>query len=193
MPGEHNALNATAAIAVADQLKVPAEAIRKGLLGFSGVKRRFTRTGVVGGVTVIDDYGHHPVEIAAVLRAARQSTRRDVIAVVQPHRYTRVRDLYNEFATAFNDADTVVVAPIYAAGEAPIDGVTHEELVTRIKARGHRDARVVDRPEAIAPLLASRVADGDYVVMLGAGNITQWAAALPGELGKLMGKEPELP
>jgi UDP-N-acetylmuramate--alanine ligase len=193
MPGDHNALNATAAIAVADQLKVPAEAIRKGLLGFSGVKRRFTRTGVVGGVTVIDDYGHHPVEIAAVLRAARQSTRRDVIAVVQPHRYTRVRDLYNEFATAFNDADTVVVAPIYAAGEAPIDGVTHEELVTRIKARGHRDARVVDRPEAIAPLLASRVADGDYVVMLGAGNITQWAAALPGELGKLMGKEPELP
>jgi UDP-N-acetylmuramate--alanine ligase len=193
IPGEHNALNATAAIAVADQLKVPAEAIRKGLLGFSGVKRRFTRTGVVGGVTVIDDYGHHPVEIAAVLRAARQSTRRDVIAVVQPHRYTRVRDLYNEFATAFNDADTVVVAPIYAAGEAPIDGVTHEELVTRIKARGHRDARVVDRPEAIAPLLASRVADGDYVVMLGAGNITQWAAALPGELGKLMGKEPELP
>jgi UDP-N-acetylmuramate--alanine ligase len=193
MPGEHNALNATAAIAVADQLKVPAEAIRKGLLGFSGVKRRFTRTGVVGGVTVIDDYGHHPVEIAAVLRAARQSTRRDVIAVVQPHRYTRVRDLYNEFATAFNDADTVVVAPIYAAGEAPIDGVTHEELVTRIKARGHRDARGVDRPEAIAPLLASRVADGDYVVMLGAGNITQWAAALPGELGKLMGKEPELP
>jgi UDP-N-acetylmuramate--alanine ligase len=193
MPGEHNALNATAAIAVADQLKVPAEAIRKGLLGFSGVKRRFTRTGVVGGVTVIDDYGHHPVEIAAVLRAARQSTRRDVIAVVQPHRYTRVRDLYNEFATAFNDADTVVVAPIYAAGEAPIDGVTHEELVTRIKARGHRDARVVDRPEAIAPLLASRVADGDYVVLLGAGNITQWAAALPGELGKLMGKEPELP
>ncbi|MBN9303907.1 MAG: UDP-N-acetylmuramate--L-alanine ligase [Devosia sp. 67-54] len=193
MPGEHNALNATAAIAVADQLKVPAEAIRKGLLGFSGVKRRFTRTGIVGGVTVIDDYGHHPVEIAAVLRAARQSTRRDVIAVVQPHRYSRVRDLYNEFATAFNDADTVVVAPIYAAGEAPIDGVTHEELVTRIKARGHRDARVVDRPEAIAPLLASRVAEGDYVVMLGAGNITQWAAALPAELGKLLGKEPELP
>ncbi|MGN6685227.1 MAG: UDP-N-acetylmuramate--L-alanine ligase [Devosia sp.] len=193
MPGEHNALNATAAIAVADQLKVPAEAIRKGLLGFSGVKRRFTRTGVVGGVTVIDDYGHHPVEIAAVLRAARQSTRRDVIAVVQPHRYTRVRDLYNEFATAFNDADTVVVAPIYAAGEAPIDGVTHEELVTRIKARGHRDARVVDRPEAIAPLLASRVADGGYVVMLGAGNIKQWAAAVPGGLGKIIGKETELP
>ena len=193
MPGEHNALNATAAIAVADQLKVPAEAIRKGLAGFSGVKRRFTKTGVVGGVTVIDDYGHHPVEISAVLRAARQSTKRDVIAVVQPHRYSRLHDLFNEFATCFNDADTVIVAPVYAAGEQPIEGVTHEELVSRIRARGHRDARVVDRFEALAPLLASRVEAGDYVVMLGAGNITQWAAALPVELGKLMGKEPELP
>jgi len=109
MPGEHNALNATAAIAVADQLKVPAEAIRRGLAGFSGVKRRFTKTGVVGGVTIIDDYGHHPVEITAVLKAARQSTRRDVIAVVQPHRYSRLHDLFNDFATAFNDADTVIV------------------------------------------------------------------------------------
>jgi UDP-N-acetylmuramate--alanine ligase len=193
MPGEHNALNATAAIAVADQLKVPAEAIRKGLKNFSGVKRRFTRTGTVGGITIIDDYGHHPVEIGAVLKAARQSSRRDVIAVVQPHRYSRVHDLFNEFATCFNDADTVIVAPIYAAGETPIDGVTHEELVARIRARGHRDARVVDRPEALAPLIASRAAEGDYVVLLGAGNITQWAASLPAELGALIGKEPELP
>jgi UDP-N-acetylmuramate--alanine ligase len=191
MPGEHNALNATAAIAVADQLKVPPEAIRKGLKNFTGVKRRFTRTGTVGGITVIDDYGHHPVEIAAVLRAARQSAKRDVIAVVQPHRYSRVHDLFNEFATCFNDADTVIVAPIYAAGEAPIEGVTHEELVARIRARGHRDARVIDRPEALAPLLAARVEAGDYVVCLGAGNITQWAAALPAELGKLIGQEPE--
>jgi UDP-N-acetylmuramate--alanine ligase len=193
MPGEHNALNATAAIAVADQLKVPAEAIRKGLKTFSGVKRRFTKTGSVGGITVIDDYGHHPVEISAVLRAARQSTRRDVIAVVQPHRYSRVNDLFNEFAACFNDADTVIVAPIYAAGEAPIDGVTHEELVSRIRARGHRDARVIDRAEALAPLIAARAQDGDYVVCLGAGNITQWAAALPGELGKLIGQEPDAP
>jgi UDP-N-acetylmuramate--alanine ligase len=193
MPGEHNALNATAAIAVADQLKVPAEAIRKGLKNFSGVKRRFTKTGSVGGITVIDDYGHHPVEIAAVLRAARQSAKRDVIAVVQPHRYSRVSDLFNEFATAFNDADTVIVAPIYAAGETPIEGVTHEELVSRIRARGHRDARVIDRAEALAPLIAARAQEGDYVVCLGAGNITQWAAALPAELGKLIGKEPELP
>jgi UDP-N-acetylmuramate--alanine ligase len=193
MPGEHNALNATAAIAVADQLKVPAEAIRKGLLGFSGVKRRFTKTGTVGGITVIDDYGHHPVEIAAVLKAARQSTRREVIAVVQPHRYSRLNDLFDQFATCFNDADTVVVAPVYAAGEQPIEGVTHEELVARIRARGHRDARVIDRPEALAPLIAARAQDGDYVVCLGAGNITQWAAALPAEIGAIIGKEPELP
>jgi UDP-N-acetylmuramate--alanine ligase len=193
MPGEHNALNATAAIAVADQLKVPAEAIRKGLKNFSGVKRRFTRTGTVGGITVIDDYGHHPVEIAAVLKAARQSAKRDVIAVVQPHRYSRVHDLFNEFAACFNDADTVIVAPIYAAGETPIEGVTHEELVARIRARGHRDARVIDRPEALAPLIAARAQEGDYVVCLGAGNITQWAAALPAELGKLIGQEPVAP
>ncbi len=162
-------------------------------MAFSGVKRRFTKTGTVGGITIIDDYGHHPVEISAVLKAARQSARRDVIAVVQPHRYSRLHDLFNDFATCFNDADTVIVAPIYAAGEQPIDGVTHEELVTRIRARGHRDARVIDRPEALAPLIASRAQDGDYVVLLGAGNITQWAAALPGELGRLLGKEPELP
>lgn len=191
MPGEHNALNATAAIAVADQLHVPAEAIRKGLKGFTGVKRRFTRTGSVGGITVIDDYGHHPVEIAAVLRAARQSARRDVIAVVQPHRYSRLHDLFDDFSACFNDADTVIIAPVYAAGETPIPGVTHEELVNRIRARGHRDARVIDRPEALAPLIASRALDGDYVVCLGAGNITQWAAALPAELGALLGKEPE--
>jgi UDP-N-acetylmuramate--alanine ligase len=191
MPGIHNALNATAAIAVADQLHVPAEAIRKGLKGFTGVKRRFTKTGVVGGITVIDDYGHHPVEIAAVLRAARQSTKRDVIAVVQPHRYSRLHDLFDDFSACFNDADTVIVAPVYAAGEQPIPGVTHDELVARIRARGHRDARVLDRPEALAELIASRAADGDYVVCLGAGNITQWAATLPAELGAIIGKDPE--
>ncbi|HWV20325.1 MAG TPA: UDP-N-acetylmuramate--L-alanine ligase [Devosia sp.] len=191
MPGVHNALNALAAIAVADQLHVPAEAIRRGLKGFTGVKRRFTKTGEVGGVTVIDDYGHHPVEIAAVLRAARQSARRDVVAVVQPHRYSRVHDLFDDFAACFNDADTVIVAPIYAAGEQPLPGVTHEELVNRIRARGHRDARVLEKPEDLAALIASRVEDGDYVVCLGAGNITQWAATLPGELGKLMGQEPK--
>ncbi|WDR03834.1 UDP-N-acetylmuramate--L-alanine ligase [Devosia algicola] len=189
MPGEHNALNAVAAIAVADQLHVPAEAIRKGLKGFSGVKRRFTKTGEVNGITIIDDYGHHPVEISSVLHAARQSARRDVIAVVQPHRYSRLQDLFDDFSACFNDADTVIVAPIYAAGESPIPGVTHEELVNRIRARGHRDARVIDRPEALAPLIASRAEDGDYVVCLGAGNITQWANALPDELAAILGQE----
>ncbi len=192
MPGEHNALNATAAIAVADQLKVPAEAIRKGLKGFSGVKRRFSRTGVVGGITVIDDYGHHPVEIAAALKAARQSTRRDVIAVVQPHRYSRVHDLFNDFATCFNDADTVIVAPIYAAGEAPIEGVTHEELVQRIRARGHRDARVLDKPEV--SVAADRRARGRRRLRRLPRRRQHHAmgAALPAELGALMGEEPEL-
>ncbi|HUH77152.1 MAG TPA: UDP-N-acetylmuramate--L-alanine ligase [Devosia sp.] len=189
MPGEHNALNATAAIAVADQLRVPADAIRRGLKGFSGVKRRFTRVGEVGGITIIDDYGHHPVEIASALRAARQSTRRDVIAVVQPHRFSRLHDLFDDFAACFNDADTVLVAPIYAAGEQPMAGVTHDELVHRIIARGHRDARVLDDPETLAKVIAGRAEDGDYVVCLGAGNITQWAGALPAELGALLGKD----
>jgi len=192
MPGEHNALNATAAIAVADQLGVTAEAIRRGLKGFTGVKRRFTRVGVVGGITVIDDYGHHPVEIASVLRAARQAARGEVIAVVQPHRYSRLHDLFDDFSACFNDADTVIVAPVYAAGEAPIEGVTHDELVNRIRARGHRDARVLDRPEELAQLIAGRAGAGDYVVCLGAGNITQWAAALPGELSGILGQVAEV-
>ena len=154
MPGLHNALNATAAIAVADQLGIAVDDIRAGLKGFGGVKRRFTCTGVVGGVTVIDDYGHHPVEISSVLRAARQSAERDVIAVVQPHRYSRLHDLFDEFSACFYDADTVLVAPVYAAGEAPIEGVSNAELVDRIRARGHRDARVLAGPEELAPLLA---------------------------------------
>jgi UDP-N-acetylmuramate--alanine ligase len=191
MPGEHNALNATAAIAVADQLKVPADAIRKGLKSFSGVKRRFTRTGTVAGITIIDDYGHHPVEIASVLKAARESAKGDVIAIVQPHRFTRLHDLFDDFSACFNDADTVMIAPVYAAGETPIEGVTHEELVSRIRAKGHRDARVISGPEGLAQIVAERARSGDYVVCLGAGNITQWAATLPAELGELMGKEVE--
>lgn len=187
MPGLHNVLNATAAIAVADQLGIAPDDIRAGLKGFGGVKRRFTCTGVVDGITIIDDYGHHPVEIASVLRAARQSTQRDVIAVVQPHRYSRLHDLFDDFATCFYDADTVLVAPVYAAGEAPIPGVSNKELVERIRAGGHRDARVLDAPENLAEMLAGRVASGDYVVCLGAGNITAWAASLPGELEAAMG------
>ena len=133
MPGHHNALNATAAIAVAYELKAPVEAIRRALAGFGGVKRRFTRTGEWNGVAIFDDYGHHPVEIAAVLRAARASTKDKVIAIVQPHRYTRLQSLFEQFASCFNDADTVIVADVYPAGEAPIEGADKSALVAAIK------------------------------------------------------------
>lgn len=187
MPGIYNVLNATAAIAVAHQLHVDADDIRAGLDNFSGVKRRFTTVGEVAGTRIIDDYAHHPVEISSVLKAARSATKGDVIAIVQPHRYSRLDDLFEEFASCFNDADTVLVAPVFAAGEQPIDGVSHESLVERLRAKGHRDARVVDRPEALAPVLAARIKKGDYVVCLGAGSITQWAAKLPSELQALIG------
>ncbi|GLQ18971.1 UDP-N-acetylmuramate--L-alanine ligase [Maritalea porphyrae] len=187
MPGIYNVLNATAAIAVAHQLHVDADDIRAGLDKFSGVKRRFTTVGEVAGTRIIDDYAHHPVEISSVLKAARSATKGDVIAIVQPHRYSRLDDLFEEFASCFNDADTVLVAPVFAAGEQPIDGVSHESLVERLRAKGHRDARVVDRPEALAPVLAARIKKGDYVVCLGAGSITQWAAKLPSELQALIG------
>ncbi|MDQ6433468.1 UDP-N-acetylmuramate--L-alanine ligase [Mesorhizobium sp. LHD-90] len=183
MPGRHNVSNATAAIAVAHELGISGEAIRKGLSGFGGVKRRFTPTGTWNGVRIFDDYGHHPVEIKAVLRAARDATRGRVIAIAQPHRFTRLRDLFDEFSACFNDADTILVAPVYPAGEEPIEGVTSETLVQRIRSGGHRDARYVDGPAAIAPAVRDLARDGDLVVFLGAGNITQWAYALPKELG----------
>jgi UDP-N-acetylmuramate--alanine ligase len=182
MPGHHNALNATAAIAVAYDLGIPVEKIRAGLAGFGGVKRRFTRTGEWNGVQIFDDYGHHPVEIAAVLRAARASTKGQVIAIVQPHRYTRLASLFDDFASCFNDADRVLVADTYAAGEQPIEGADRDSLVAGIRARGHRDVRGIAGPEAIAPVVRETAKSGDYVVFLGAGNITQWAYALPGEL-----------
>jgi UDP-N-acetylmuramate--alanine ligase len=185
MPGWHNALNATAAIAVASELGVAPDAIRRALAGFGGVKRRFTRTGEWNGVTVFDDYGHHPVEIAAVLKAARASTDSQVIAVVQPHRYTRLHSLFDQFCTCFNDADAVIVAPVYAAGEQPIEGADRDGLVAGLKARGHRNAIALERSEDLAGLVASLAGPGDYVICLGAGNITQWAYALPGELQTL--------
>jgi UDP-N-acetylmuramate--alanine ligase len=185
MPGHHNALNATAAIAVAYDLGVPVETIRQGLAGFGGVKRRFTRTGEWNGAQIFDDYGHHPVEIAAVLRAARASTKGKVVAVVQPHRYTRLASLFNDFASCFNDADTVIVAETYAAGEQPIPGADRDGLVAAIKARGHRHALPLPSSEKLAGMVATLAGPGDYVVCLGAGNITQWAYALPGELASL--------
>ncbi|MCE4222280.1 UDP-N-acetylmuramate--L-alanine ligase [Methylobacterium sp. C25] len=187
MPGKHNALNATAALAVAHELGVPEDSIRKALAGFGGVKRRFTRTGEWNGAAIFDDYGHHPVEIAAVLKAARASTDGKVIAVVQPHRYTRLQSLFDDFCTCFNDADTVVVAPVYAAGEAPIEGIDRDSLVAGLRSRGHRDAVALEKPEDLAGIVAGHAGQGDYVVCLGAGTITQWAYALPGELAALKG------
>jgi len=182
MPGRHNVSNATAAIAVATELGISAEAVKRGLSSFGGVKRRFTHTGAWNGVEVFDDYGHHPVEIKAVLRAAREATKGRVIAIAQPHRFTRLRDLFDDFSACFNDADTVMVAPVYAAGEDAIDGINSESLVARIRAGGHRDARHIEGPASIAPVVRDLAKPGDFVVFLGAGNITQWAYALPGEL-----------
>jgi UDP-N-acetylmuramate--alanine ligase len=182
MPGRHNALNATAAIAVAHQLGASVDVIRMAIGAFGGVKRRFTRTGTWNGVAIYDDYGHHPVEIAAVLKAARASTTGKVIAVVQPHRYTRLASLFDAFATCFNDADSVIVADVYPAGEAPIEGVDKGALASAIAAHGHRDALVLPSPEKIAPMIHRLSAPGDLVVFLGAGTVTQWAYALPGEL-----------
>lgn len=185
MPGRHNALNAIAAIAVAHELGLSDEAIRSALAGFGGVKRRFTRTGEWNGVTVIDDYGHHPVEIAAVLRAARESARNRVIAVVQPHRYTRLQSLFEEFCTCFNDADAVVVADVYPAGEAPIAGVDRDHFVLGLRAHGHREVIALEDSTRLAGVIHEIARPGDFVVCLGAGNITQWAYALPAELKAL--------
>ncbi len=182
MPGRHNALNATAAIAVARELGVGDERIRKALASFGGVKRRFTKTGEWNGVTVIDDYGHHPVEIAAVLKAARESTKGQVIAIMQPHRYTRLQSLFGEFCACFNDADSVIVAPVYPAGEQPIAGIDRDALVAGMRARGHRHVLALNGPGDLAGIVRGLARPGDYVVFLGAGSITQWAYALPGEL-----------
>jgi len=178
MPGRHNVQNALAAIGVAIELGIPDEVVAKGFASFGGVKRRFTKVGEEQGVTIIDDYGHHPVEIKAVLAAAREGAQGRVIAVVQPHRFTRLRDLMDEFSGAFNDADIVFVAPVYAAGEEPIEGVDAEALVTGLKERGHRGARVVQGPEDLARQLRDLAARGDMVICLGAGDITKWAAGL---------------
>ncbi|MGT2501895.1 UDP-N-acetylmuramate--L-alanine ligase [Bradyrhizobium guangxiense] len=185
MPGRHNASNATAAIAVARELGVSDDAIRKAIAGFGGVKRRFTKTGEWNGVTVIDDYGHHPVEIAAVLKAARESANGKIIAVVQPHRYTRLQSLFEEFCTCFNDADAVVVADVYAAGEAPIEGIDRDHFVTGLRAHGHREVVPLPAATELAGIVKGLAKPGDLVVCLGAGNITQWAYALPDQLKAL--------
>ncbi|MDQ0315315.1 UDP-N-acetylmuramate--L-alanine ligase [Amorphus orientalis] len=182
MPGLHNISNATAAIAVADRLGISADAIRSGLKAFGGVKRRFTHTGTWNGVDIFDDYGHHPVEISAVLKAARASTDGKVIAVVQPHRYSRLKALFDDFCTCFNDADAVVVAEVYAAGESPISGADRDALAAGLRTHGHRAVTALDDPKDLAGVIAQTAQPGDLVVCLGAGSITQWAHALPGQL-----------
>jgi UDP-N-acetylmuramate--alanine ligase len=182
MAGWHNVSNALAAIAVARELDVSDEAIKAGLAGFGGVRRRFTTTGIVGGVRIVDDYGHHPVEIAAVLKAARQVAEGRVIAVVQPHRFTRLESLMEEFSTCFSDADAVFVADVYAAGETPIEGVDKDALVEGIRRFGHRSVQPLESVAALPGVIAAEAKAGDLVVLLGAGDITQWAYALPGQL-----------
>jgi UDP-N-acetylmuramate--alanine ligase len=179
LPGQHNALNALAALAVAAEAGIADDVVRRAMASFLGIKRRFQQTGTWNGVSIYDDYGHHPVEIAAVLKAARAAARGRVIALVEPHRYTRVRDLFQEFATCFADADAVIVAPLYSAGELPIDGIDHGSLTEAIRAAGHAAVVAVDGEREIAPALKRLAAPGDIVVCLGAGNSTEWAHALP--------------
>ena len=186
MYGSHNAQNALAAIALAIEMGVDDESIRQGLAGFAGVNRRFTKVGEVSGIKIIDDYGHHPVEISAVLDAARSSSSGNVIAVFQPHRFSRVLSLFEDFCTCFNDADTVFISDIYAAGEEEIEGVNREALVVGLRDHGHRDVRSIINPDSLAELIANVAKTNDIVICLGAGNITNWAQSLPGELNSII-------
>ena len=191
MPGRHNVQNALAAVAVAQHMGVANDIIRTGFAKFGGVKRRFTKVGEIaldgGPVTIIDDYGHHPVEIRAVLSAARESAQGRVIAVVQPHRFTRLRDHMDDFQQAFNDADVVYALPVYAAGEQPIEGVSSDEMITGIKQRGHNAATSLAGPEELAEILAADLKPNDMIVCLGAGDITKIAAGLADAIGKVRG------
>jgi UDP-N-acetylmuramate--alanine ligase len=183
MPGDHNVSNALAAVAVARHLGMKKSEIREALAGFAGVNRRFTKVGeVLGGVTIIDDYGHHPVEIAAVLKAARQATQGRVIAVHQPHRFTRLSSLFEEFCTCFNEADVVAIADVYPAGEDPIAGASRDDLVAGLIAHGHRHACAIMDEADLARLVREQARPGDMVVCLGAGTISAWANALPQRL-----------
>ncbi|MDA0721332.1 MAG: UDP-N-acetylmuramate--L-alanine ligase [Proteobacteria bacterium] len=182
MPGDHNVSNALAAVAVARHLGLKKDEIRAALAGFGGVNRRFTKVGEVNGVTIIDDYGHHPVEIAAVLRAARQATTGRVIAVHQPHRFSRLSHHFDEFCACFNDADVVGISEVYAAGEDPIAGASHADLVAGLIRHGHRHARIVNSEDDLERLVREQAKPGDMVVCLGAGTISTWANGLPARL-----------
>ena len=184
MPGDHNVSNALAAVAVSRHLGMSKDDIRAALKGFKGVNRRFTKVGEVGGVTIIDDYGHHPVEIAAVLKAARQATKGRVIAVHQPHRYSRLHSLFDDFCACFNEADVVGISEVFSAGEDPIEGASRDDLVRGLVAHGHRHARVVESEDALEALVREQARPGDMVVCLGAGTISAWANGLPARLAK---------
>lgn len=184
MFGRHNVQNALAALAVAGAVGIDDAVVARAFASFGGVNRRFTRCGEVDGITVIDDYGHHPVEIAAVLAAARTVGRGQVIAVVQPHRYSRLASLFDGFCSCFNDADTVIVADIYAAGEDPIDGISRDALIDGLRAHGHRQVIPLTDRDLLAQTVSEVANPGDLVVCLGAGNITQWAHALPAEIAE---------
>jgi len=186
--GAHNVQNSLSAIAVGHQLGFSDAVLRGAMSKFEGVKRRFTRTGTVDGITIVDDYGHHPVEIAATLKAAQQAKgdKGKIIAVMQPHRYTRLQSLFTDFCTCFNDADVVIVSDVYPAGEQPIDGVSRDSLVEGLRAHGHRNAQALSDPKELAGMIAASAQVGDYVICLGAGSISGWAYALPGELEALL-------
>ena len=184
IPGRYNVLNALAAIAVGLEFGFSDEILKSGFRNFSGVKRRFSKVGELDGATVVDDYAHHPVEIRAVLSAAREAAQERVIAVVQPHRYTRLRDLMDDFQNAFNDADVVFVAPVYPAGEEPIEGVDANALADGLRAHGHRMVKTVDSPAELAASLRDLAADGDIIICMGAGDITKWAAGLADGIAK---------
>jgi UDP-N-acetylmuramate--alanine ligase len=178
MPGDHNVSNALSAVAVARHLGVPLDVIRAGLAAFKGVNRRFTKVGTRGGATIIDDYGHHPVEIAAVLKAARQASDGRVIAVHQPHRYTRLSSLFEDFCACFNDADVVAIADVFSAGEDPIEGASRDDLVSGLIRHGHRHARAILGQDDLERLVDEQTGEGDIVVCLGAGTISAWARAI---------------
>ena len=186
MFGRHNVENALAAAAMAREMGIENDQLRGAFAGFEGVNRRFTKTGEVGGITIIDDYGHHPVEISSVLRAARDASGGQVIAVVQPHRYSRLKDLFEDFCTCFNDADAVLVANVYEAGEKPIEGINRDTLVAGLRERGHRLVVPLAGPDELAVEISKLAKSGDMVVCLGAGDITHWAKSLPGELSKII-------
>jgi UDP-N-acetylmuramate--alanine ligase len=182
VPGEHNALNAIAAFAVALEAGISDDVAKRAIAAFSGVKRRFTPTGSWNGAVVYDDYAHHPVEIAAVLKAARKACSGRVLAVFQPHRFSRVQNLFDDFASCFANADAVIVTPLYTAGEQPIPGITHTTMAEGIRKTGHKQVAVIDSEHELAPMVATLARAGDFIVCLGAGTITDWAYALPQRL-----------